>query len=372
MEFSGRLNSFPPADLLQWAKHERRTGALMVRRTDREKRVFFRAGEVIACISTDPAEFFGQHLLNYGLLDQRTLFQALSESNTSGVRLGSLLVEKGLLPLERVQEALTQQIGDMVCDLFLWTRGVFYFRSEVLADEDVLAAPLHTLGLAMEGTRWQDELARIRRVFVDDDVVIRRGVAWPGERLPPLQKRIVGALEDRATVEALYRQVRGSYFRFLEACFHLCIAEVLDVESTGLDRVNPMNRSQEMSVLDLLLEQATEDQVLMAGRHMVLPLELLERFFPIWVEELAEEEQKRMPGRAREFYHRFDGRTSLGESFSADPAQRGREMDLLLLQLRKGQLALLPAPVDRLEKQADQRGEPETKRWWRRLLPESG
>lgn len=372
MEFSGRLTSFPPADLLQWARHERRTGALVVRRTDREKRVFFRSGEVVGCLSTEPAEFFGQHLLNNGLLNQRALFQALSESTTSGSRMGAVLVKKGLLSVEQVQAALGQQISDMVCDLFLWTRGVFYFRSEAIADDDTLEEPLPSLGLAMEGARWQDELARIRRVFVDDNVVITRGVAWPGERLPPLQRRIAGSLEARATVGTLYKQVRGSYFRFLEACFQLCIAEVLDVESAGADPEASAHLSREISVFDLLLEQATEDQVLMAGRHMVLPLELLARFFPIWVEEPSADEQRRMPERAREFYHRFDGTISLGESFSSDPAQRGREMDLLLLQLRKGQLALLPAPLDRLDKLADQRGEPGEKRWWRKLMPGSG
>jgi len=33
MEFSGRLAAFPMGDLLQWAKNERRTGALVVRRS---------------------------------------------------------------------------------------------------------------------------------------------------------------------------------------------------------------------------------------------------------------------------------------------------------------------------------------------------
>ena len=97
-----------------------------------------------------------------------------------------------------------------------------------------------------------------------------------------------------------------------------------------------------MSVYDLLLEQATEEQVLVARRHMAMPLDLLERCYPVWVAEPTAEEQKRMPARARDFYARFDGKTSLGEAFSGDARLRGREMDLLLLQLQKGRLALLP------------------------------
>jgi hypothetical protein len=99
---------------------------------------------------------------------------------------------------------------------------------------------------------------------------------------------------------------------------------------------------------------------------MAVPLDLLERCFPVWVEEPAEDEQT--PGSARDFYTRFDGRTSLGEAFSGDARVRGREMDLLLLQLQKGRLALLPAPLDRLEERAEWRGEPDGQRWWRRVF----
>ncbi len=121
-------------------------------------------------------------------------------------------------------------------------------------------------------------------------------------------------------------------------------------------------------VCDLLLEQATEEQALVARRHMAVPLSLLERCYPIWVEEPLAEEQKRMPVRARDFYSRLDGRTALGEAFSGDPRNRGREMDLLLLQLQKGRLAILPAPLERLEEEAERRGLPAHQRWWRRVF----
>jgi hypothetical protein len=43
-------------------------------------------------------------------------------------------------------------------------------------------------------------------------------------------------------------------------------------------------------------------------------------------------------------------------------------MDLLLLQLQKGRLALLPAPVEQLEESAERRGQPALQRWWRRVF----
>jgi hypothetical protein len=368
MDFSGRLAAFPPGDLLQWARNDRRTGALVVRRSDREKRVYFYAGEVVGCLSTNPDEFYGQHLLVNGHLDQRQLLRALSQCTREGRRLGAVLLELAYLTPESIQQTLRRHIEELVCDLFLWERGVFYFRAEMPPEEEILPESIHTLGLAMEGARWRDEHARIRSVLVHDDMVLARG-ARPAGELTPLKSRIAAAVDGERTVGDLYRAIRGSYFRFLEAAFQLCVDSVLDIATVGEEAESG---THEVSVYDLMLEQATEEQVLVARRHMAVPLELLERSYPLWVDEPTAEEKGRMPTRARDFYARLDGRTSLGEAFSPDPRLRGREMDLLLLQLQKGQLALLPAPLDHLERQADQRGEPALKRWWRRIAGASG
>jgi hypothetical protein len=366
MEFSGRLAAFPMADLLQWAKNEACTGALIIRRSQREKRIYFNAGDVVGCLSNDPAEFYGQYLLLNGYLDEDQLVQALSVCSARGNRLGLTLRELGFLAADLIQRTLRSQIEDEICDLFLWQRGVFYFMAELPPEEEILPEPINVLGLAMEGGRWLDEMARIRRVLVHDDVVLRRGeVTVSMADLSPVKRRLVGAVDGERSLGELYAKVRGSYFRFLEATFQLCVGRVLDIAEVP---DSAEHGTHEMSVYDLMLEQATEEQVLVARRHMAVPLDLLERCYPVWVEEPAAEERTRMPSRARDFYARLDGHTALGDAFSGDPRQRGREMDLLLLQLEKGRLAILPAPVERLEEAAERSGQPALQRWWRRMF----
>jgi hypothetical protein len=362
MDFSGRLAAFPMSDLLQWAKNEGRTGALVIRRSAREKRIYFDRGDVVGCLSDDPAEFYGQHLLIRGHLTDRQLFEALTRCTQQKVRLGSALRELQLLSDEVIQKTLREHIEDVIWDIFLWPRGLFYFHAEMLPEEELLPAPIETMGLILEGTRWVDELARIRRVLIHDGVVIRRGARWPGTDLAPIDRRVAQGVEGQ-TVGELYRKVKGSYFRLLQSVYRLCIDSVLDIEDVGEDAVAG---TFEMSVYDLLLEQATEDQILVARKHMAVPLDLLERCCPIWVVEPSTEEQRRMPARARDFYARLDGRTPLRDAFSGDARQRGRELDLLLLQLQKGRLALLPVSLDHLEQQADEKGMTPVRRWWKR------
>ncbi len=368
MEFSGRIEAFPPGDLLQWAKNERSSGALVFRRSDREKRVYFNHGEIVSCLSNDPAEYFGQHLLLSGAINEDQLFSALTHCTRKGVRLGSALSDLGILTPEAVQAPLHQHIHDLICDLFLWEHGVFYFEAELPPDEEILPDPIESMGVIFEGTRWVDERGRMRKVFVHDNVVLRRGRKWPGKNLNTAQRKIAEAVDGKRTLRELYQAVRGSYYRFLEHGFQLCVDETLDIEDVG----NPSESGTlQLSVLDLLLERAAEEQSLIARRHMAIPLDLLERVVPIWVLEPAEEEKKRMPARARDFYDRMDGVTALAQAFSGDPRLRGKEMDLLLHQMQKGRIALLPAPLAELDRGADEAQTPQPKRWWRRVFPGS-
>ena len=203
MEFSGRLSAFPLDELLQWAKNDRCTGALVIRRSEREKRIYFHTGDVVGCLSNDPAEFYGQHLVLNGHLEEDQLFQALSHCTTRGIRLGAALRELGMLPAETIQQTLRSHMEDVLCDLFLWQRGIFYFQAELPQDEEILPDPINGMAIAMEGARWLDEVGRIRRVLVHDDVVLRRGERWPGE--DPIGKRIEMEWDQTYTFEVPYR-----------------------------------------------------------------------------------------------------------------------------------------------------------------------
>ncbi|HEY4590418.1 MAG TPA: DUF4388 domain-containing protein, partial [Thermoanaerobaculia bacterium] len=97
-------------DLLQWAQNERCTGALVIRRSEREKRIYFHAGEVVGCLTNDPAEYYGQSLVLQGHLSEDQLFQALRHCVTRSTRLGVALRELGLIAPEVIQQTLRGQI----------------------------------------------------------------------------------------------------------------------------------------------------------------------------------------------------------------------------------------------------------------------
>ena len=335
------------SDLLQWPFNERRSGSLVVRTSRREKRVVFERGLVVGCVSGDPAEYFGQFLLLNGYLERDKLIEALALCRASGARLGTALVDLGLIASDNAAWALAKHVEERVCDLFLWEHGVFYFLQELPEIGDRLTEPLDPLALSLEGTRWSDEHTRIREVLVHDGVVLRRGAQPPPEPQTPIVERILAVLVERPRrLDELHAVVQGSRFRFLEAAYELLVSGVLEVEAVE----EGSETKSAVHLFDLLLEQAVEEEVLFTPRHLSLPLEWLDRFYPLWIEsdsgrgDSTEEE--------RDFFRLMDGNRSLGDLVLGKVPSHERQgrMDLVLLQLQKGQLALLPRPLAEIRK----------------------
>jgi hypothetical protein len=364
MEFSGRLAAFPVGDILQWAQNDRRSGALVVRRSGTEKRVYLRDGDIVACYSDDPAEYFGQYLLVRGLLTEAQLIQALTYCQKRGGLLGKVLVALDLVRADEMAAALRDHVEDLVCELFLWKTGIFYFTTESVADDQRLPAPLSAAAVALEGSRRADEHQRIRRLFVHDNVVLVRGKSR-AKAPSALAERILESVDGERTLAELYSEVRGSWYRFLESSYRLAVEGVLDIGEVH----DPADtHSTELRLADLLIEQLAEEQSVFLKQHFAIPYDALESFVPVWVRAPGDAEEARASGAVREFYEQIDGRRSLAELVGGgDRDERARRMDRLVLQLREGALALLPAPAEELAAAAEEQGRTEPARWWRRL-----
>lgn len=351
MEFSGRLATIQFGDVLQLAAQERWSGALVVRRTSREKRIFLEGGRVVGCLSDDPAEFYGRHLLLHGHVDEDQLARALAWCRDQGRRLGTALRELEILSEARVRLTLAERTADAVCDLFLWNRGVFYLETDRPPEEEVAAEPLEVMGLVLEGSRWMDEQRRIRRLLVSDRVVLRRGPSWPPRDVPPLQRHLAAAVDGQRDLAALHQHLGGSRFRLLEAAWRLCLAEVLDIRTVGVEEVAA---TTELSILDVMMEQAaSEERTLLSERHFSIPLDLLVHLVPAWTRRRDRKEDRDEARGAAEgrFLAGIDGRKPIRDLLSTSADARSRQLELLLVELRRGRLALLPAPLAEVDLQ---------------------
>jgi hypothetical protein len=347
MEFTGRLAAFPASSLLQWAWQEHATGTLVVRRSSAEKRVGLRRGRVVECRSNQPRELFGRFLLDHDRVTVEQVSGALALGRERGLPLGRALLEGGALSEEAIVGLLRRWMSEAIQDLFLWSRGVFYF-DEHEPRSSPLEIELDVRELALEGTHWFDEHARLRKLLPDDGVVLGRGQAWPGVMLEPFEERIAKSVTAETTLGALRGAVGGVDYPFLVAVQRLINAGVLTIE-----RHQPvdLDASHELRVADVLLElEAQEGGVKVRGERAIVPMDVFEGLVPLWIQPPEDAEIAELANPLRSFLAGFDGRTTLRRLLAADQEAQADQIDLLLLQLRKRAIVLLPANLDEIER----------------------
>ena len=344
MEFAGRLASFSPSNLLQWAESERKTGVLVVRRSRREKRVSFRRGRVIGCRSNLVQETFGRFLIDHGLVRPDALARVLAYTRTKGVPTGRAFVDLGILTEPKVEEQLAAWIGESVQDLCLWDHGVFVFHDSS-PPEMPLEVSVQPAGLALEGAHWLDELGRLRAELPDDEVIVRRGLKWPDARLPPYSERIAQGVAGEMRLGDLRGVVGGVDFPFLRALGELVAQGVLEVERSGVG-VTKESDSREIELKSLLGSQDGElPEENKRSRHAVMPIDVIERLVPVWLRPPSVEELVNLSGDLRSFLENFDGSRRLGELFARGSSLLADQTDLLFLHLERGNVALFPEPL---------------------------
>jgi hypothetical protein len=157
----GLMGSFavlPLAEIVDLLSRRRMTGALSCERGAVRKTVHVREGAAVAAASNDPREYLGQLLVNFGHLDEEQLARAFRAQQETRVRLGKVLTASGVVPAERVQEALAIKIRETLLDVFLWESGVFSFDDVAPPALDELDASVPLADIAREAefraTAW--------------------------------------------------------------------------------------------------------------------------------------------------------------------------------------------------------------------------
>jgi len=106
MGLTGNLRTMALPEILQWIAIGRKTGTLNVEHDAVEKRIVFDTGRIISSWSNDPRESFGQFLVRERASTEEQIFTAEAAREGTGLLLGQMLVQQGVLTDERVREIL--------------------------------------------------------------------------------------------------------------------------------------------------------------------------------------------------------------------------------------------------------------------------
>jgi hypothetical protein len=187
MSLEGRLEDLGLTDIFQIIGLSKRSGILTVIQKAGTGRLVFYEGNVVYATS-DRKSRFGYLLLQKGIITYEELEEALKIQKTAKKRkpLGTILVEMGIVGQDVIEKLLKEHILDVVKDLLGWDTGSFHFDlGATLQGEVVLPQGLSAEYLLLEGARLQDEEGRNKKHVQTPPSEPPQGVSHPTNDTAP-------------------------------------------------------------------------------------------------------------------------------------------------------------------------------------------
>ena len=161
-KLDGWGGGFDVPDLLLALSREGRSGRLEISSAVVDRTVLFDKGRIVFASSSSPDDRLGAYLLlrnELGLADLRRL----SGGVRPGMRLGSLLVQEGLLSAQALPEAVLGQVRGIVLDLFRWPRATYRFIEETPSVREAILLELPPAQWILDGIEGVKSWLRVAR-----------------------------------------------------------------------------------------------------------------------------------------------------------------------------------------------------------------
>jgi len=138
--FAGRFELSVP-DILQILSLGKKTGKLRLSRLGNTGEILFKNGKVIYATCDSTRSTLGQLLISQKHLTEDDLMAALELqhlSTDSKKRLGAILIEKGIITPEVLQQAIRHQVEQVILEILTWDNGFFRFdMMEITTDDEI-------------------------------------------------------------------------------------------------------------------------------------------------------------------------------------------------------------------------------------------
>ena len=168
----GKLASFEVPDLLTFLNMGRRTGALIMERSDEETKIFFADGNPVFACTTRSELRLGNMLVKAGRLTTVRIDELFARHGGSGHRLGQMLLSEKVLSEGELASFLKIQVSEIIFDTFEWSDGAFSLFDGVEPPAAAVTLKMDLQNLIMEGVRRIDERGRIKEALPDLDLVV--------------------------------------------------------------------------------------------------------------------------------------------------------------------------------------------------------
>lgn len=161
VDLSGKLKSVDFSCILQILSSESKTGILNVSHGRKMSAFCLKEGQVIAA-SSDYRPQLGHILLNKGLISLEKIQKVLEKAKTSGKRMGEILLDMDYINQDTLKGIISQQINETVQGVVLWEDGDFQFQDCPVEFDERGVENISVMGMMLDAFRNVDESAEVQ------------------------------------------------------------------------------------------------------------------------------------------------------------------------------------------------------------------
>lgn len=250
LDLQGNIERFTLPEIFQLVATGRKTGTLGIQCDDDIVMVYFRAGSVIYGYGPRKTYHIGRLLVEKGRITVDQLDEAIAEQagdKAVGRRLGQILIEKRYIDRADLEEAVRLQVEELVYSLMSWDRGSFKFYEDQFPTEEEITVEISTENVVLEGLRRLDELNHLRDCLPDFSTVYTLTPSETGQRrdiaLEPDEWNTLALVDGHRNMTEI---VTASSLESLETLKHLASLQLSGLIQTSRSGAGKQDKLESM------------------------------------------------------------------------------------------------------------------------------
>ena len=244
MQLHGSLREFNLPNVFQLIKMSAKSGALTIRREGEWGKVYFRNGMINYAYCVPQHLPLGERLVKAGLVTAGQLKQALAAQRKAGegARIGTILLDEGLIDRATLEQAVRAQIQDTAFYFFSWPEGEFEFDAEEVAAVEDILVEMGVESVVIEGCRrideWEvifEQLGSLERV---PHLVYNETAEEDGElQFTAEEWRVIVRIDGHADINTILRDCGLDRFHGAKVIYSLFSSGLITVSEPTIDGI---------------------------------------------------------------------------------------------------------------------------------------
>ncbi len=208
----GKIEKFTLPEIFQLIANSKKTGTLGIQNSNDIIMVYFKNGRITYAYGPRQTSHIGQLLSDNGKISAGQLEDAIAYQSNAEVtkRLGQILVQKKYVTQDDLDEAIKQQVEELVYSLLSWGDGSFKFYDNQYPTNEEITVNLSVENVILEGLRRIDEINHLKETLPDFDKPLKMSEATCGRgkdiSLSPEEWNLLALVNGRTSINDLLEQ----------------------------------------------------------------------------------------------------------------------------------------------------------------------